>query len=263
MKNIPMVKIKYALRMGAVSGLMVSGLMLSSTALTAQEAPNVPLQPDQRAKVQAVGQSLIQAMRSAEPAQDREAIVAQIKSIKQQVDLMATLDTSSSLTLQGQTSVQSLSAQRQTKTDQAMNTLRARLNTLKGDTQSLRDQEQKAEPTMWQRITRFLVQAETAAEPRNRVVKPLSVQAITTLDNVDSEVEAAMALPAQERHEKFKALSAQLTLSKKPVQDDNTSGDITRSNVVTMDGEAYTAPAKETPTFQIRTKHRRTFSLDN
>jgi len=64
-------------------------------------------------------------------------------------------------------------------------------------------------------------------------------------------------------HEKFKALSAQLTLSKKPVQDDNTPGDTTISAVITLDGEAYTAPSEETPTFQTRTKHRRAFSLDN
>ncbi len=239
---------------------LLAGMMLLGTAVIAQDAPNTALQPDQRAQIQSIGQSVIKAMRTAEPAPERDAVAAQIQAIKQQVNLMATLDSSSSLTLQGQRASKSLSVQSQTNVNGAMDTLRTRLDTLKAQTQKLRDQQQAQTPTLWQQVTGFLGQSSSQSVAQRPIVKPLSTASIIALDNLDTEVQAALALPPKARREKFEALSQKLTLNKKPMA---TPKDSTVSSAITMDGEAFTVSSKETPTLQMRTQHRRNFSSNN
>ena len=240
---------------------LLASVMALSVPGFAQETANTTLAPKQREQIQAIGQSVIQAMRTAEPASERDDVVAQISAMKQQVEGMATLDTSSSLSLAGASESQAkVSAQSQAKVDTAMTALRASLATLNNQTHTLRDQQQASSPTLWQRASQFLGLSEENTSASHPVVKPLSAAAVTALDNLDNEAQAAMTLPAKERVATLQMLSHRLTLSKQPIA---VTDDAPLSSAITLDGALYEAPDKATPTFQTRTQHRRTFTLNN
>ena len=124
---------------------LISGMMFSSVGAVARDVPDVELQSGQQAQIQLIGQSVLKAMRAAEPAPERDPVIAHITSMKQQIGKMAQIDASLPLSLeelrgvQGLTVPRALSAASETQAELAMQSFRGRMDALKTETQSLRE----------------------------------------------------------------------------------------------------------------------------
>lgn len=252
--------------MKLISLCVIVSAISCSLNVIAQDAPRTSLPPEQKAQIQQVGQAVIRAMRSAEPAPERKAVVAQIHAIRQQIkqiNHLAALDTDTPLTLLQESDVSVAqgasmpvrASQVSARRSADVATLRQQLGVLAGHTRTVRERQQRqvSEPTVWQRLSRYFTTSEEDPQQGRSVLEPLSLTTLSSLDGLDTEVQSALAMPPAERREKLNQLAQRLELGKRPVQpavgEDSTSSQ-----------DAHQEASQETPTLITRTQHRRNFS---
>lgn len=242
--------------------IAASALMVVAVASVGDErSHNTPLSATDRAAVQAIGASVIDAIRLEERPEEYESVKAQVRAVKREIERMA-VPSGSTLTLQDSndqnvaltTRTQSVAVVDSDKA--ALTALRNEINTLKGMTHHLKPQDQE-EGSVWRRLT-TLFNGSTAPNRGSSIIQPITPAVFDVLDSLEEGVGTALALPPEERARAIERLSRRFTLGKQPLPVEPIKTSEGSSAFVETKAERFPS----TPTFQTRTRHRRTFKLN-
>ena len=203
------------------------------------------LKPDTRESVRAVGQSLLRAKRSYVPDQASIALRGQIDEVRRLVNALAKPIATTPIEIQlAATSAQSnaqipsaLPQWQRTRTTQ-IDQLRSTAANMRSASRALRDKRRGAKPSLLQSIASFFGLSGNG-NARGSIVTPVTDAALSRVEHLNTEIEAALALPANEQPRRMRTLSAALS-PKKP--------QLSKADAGTP-----------TPTFSTHTTHRRTW----
>lgn len=199
-----------------------------------------PLDPEKRNRVRDVGHALLQAKRSYEP-ENAAGIRRQVKIVRDSITVLTKPLTSARLTANDITTGAAadgpgVAAQANQRSTTGNNWKQARaweIARLHSDLAELRQQCDDFEDNRELRSGRRLT------PERNAVITPASGSALARLENLDAEVEEALALPAVERRQKLLIIARGLRFRPTAL--------LTAQSV---------SKKKETPTYTTRTTHR-------
>ncbi len=205
------------------------------------------LKPDVMESVRSVGQALLLAKRSYKEDQNTAALRDSIKQTRKMVnELMRPIMTQQIQLTKLNKPTQNTSNLRsrnlpsdwhQVKASE-ITQLRTATARLRSQCQSLRSARNiKASPSLLDSVVSFFT--GKANNSPKLVLEPVTDNALTYIEKIDSKIDVALALPAEQRHQRLRELAEELNISSKPTQTDN---------IDTV-----------TPTFSSRTHHRRSW----
>lgn len=236
-------------------------IALTSTNVQAMEPEQRHLTPGQREKVQAVSQAILAAKRNAEHSPESMAIREQIKRVKAHLDsfiapvgpVKLTLASAGSSQGSAQAATSSLpeKARRRTQTRaRRINRLQGAFRQLKIQCDDILDRRSGRGRGLMQRLRTLVLPQHRTAQRNQPVMTALSDAALMELSDLQQEIDAALALPEEERHAELAALSKRLTVSR-----------IFPATIAEQGSDSETSrPTKiKTPTLSSRTSHRREF----
>jgi len=221
------------------SRLLVFGLMLSFSCLpiAGQCSPAVEmsgLKPDTRESVRAIGQALLHAKRSYKGNQSNSALRDSIKQTRQLVNELTQPLKPQQIELvnpnqsaQGAASANARSKLLPTGWHQAQATKIASLRTV---TSNLRSQSQKlrssrgnatATSSFFDSVIGFFTGRDKPVKSSMFILTPVTNSALTYLEQVDAEMEIALALPASQRQQRLRELVDELNIVGQPIRIDD------------------------------------------
>ncbi len=231
-----------------IASLMASGLVVAATELSSEKAiagdKTQGLSPAQREQIQHIGQAVLLAKRSAKPSPDLIKLRAQVDQLRHAAENLAALGPSVPLRLaNGTTSTTAntpaLNGWRQTRA--------ADIATLHQAATSLRQHSRTARHTStipfgnsdaMNSLYGALPSATADAVAGNdNIVTTVAAQ--NRIEHLETDIDAALALPDAERQTRLNALAQEFHLHKHPQE----NADATK--------------VADVPTFVARTQHRR------
>ncbi|GEM_PF-1900711 len=239
---------------------LLLGLLITVAGSPAQsfagstEAPT-GLKPETRAAVRGVGHALLQAKRRYTPQQDISALRDRIKQVRRLVKTL-TAPVTASTWIKVVTSTPSAASSSTTPAvSQAPDWRQVRageIQQLQSATARLRQQCQALrksvtpaarKTSLFDTVVRYFSgRPATSMNGKPNIIAPVTSVALARLEQLDTEVTDAIALPAAERQQRLKAMSVALRPGKQ------------RTGI-----RDNTTEVKPTPTFTTRTQHRRSW----
>ena len=211
--------------------------------------PPAGLEPQTREAVRGVGQALLGAKRSYVPDPEAAALRDSVEALHRSVSTLVQPLSPARLQLQPAPGAvaQSLAGQVQnaaTTTPEPAHTedisrLHSQLATLRQQVQARRDQARgtAVSPSLLDKVVGFFTGKPVDDNGRASVVTPVTDAALAHLEQVDAQLEAALALPAAERRQQLRTLQNALSVHDQ--------------RVLAIDSRTVT------PTLTTRTHHRR------
>lgn len=236
-------------------------MVMSAASVGEEQSHNAPLGANERAAVQAIGASVIDAIRLEKRPEEYEAITEQVHAVKRQIDRMV-IPSGSTLTLQSP-NVQTTASTANTKSVAVGPSEKAAMTTLSNEIKKLKDMTRHLKPhngeadSVWRQLTK-LFDDTTAPKQGTSIIKPITPAVFRSLDSLEEDMGTALALPPEERVKAIQRLSKRFTLGKQPTP--ITPIETPETAPAFAESKAEMFPA--TPTFQTRTQHRRTFKLN-
>jgi len=237
-----------ALRMVAI-GLMLSFSSLSIIAHASSDVKTNGLKPDTRESVRNIGQALLLAKRSYKVDENINTLRSSIMQTQQLVNELTQPImtqhiqlTQSKQSTQVAASVQPSSQPSGWHQAQAskITQLRAATAKLRSLCQSLQGAKSaKTSSSLFDSVTRFFTGKANRNKSTKFVFAPVTSSVLTYLEQIDSKIEVALALPAVQRQQRLHELAEELNITDKPIQTDN-------KDIIT-------------PTLSNRTQHRRSW----
>lgn len=231
-------------------GPIIGLALLSITAHADTAAQANDLKPETRESVRAVGQAVLRAKRSYTPDPAAATLRNQIETVRDSVKVLAeplpntTIRVQSAGTQSAGPSVSPETAWQQARSAE-IGHLRSAVADLRTKSRALREKAagaQPSSPSFLNSIMNYFTgkQSPTAGK-RTAIVTPVTTHALARLEGLDTEIEAALVLPAAERQQRLRDLIATL------------SPGGTSPQLHNVDEK----PAS--PTMTTRTQHRRTW----
>lgn len=226
--------------------LLMLPLLLAAVAAQA-EAPAPPgLNPEARARIQHIGTGLLMARRTAPEDAEAEAIRARVEALRGQLQALSAPVTGTlrleSAVPPGTPAAKAAEPGAQGQAERIAG-LRQAAQALKAQCETYRAARAPVEaPGLMQRLRGWFTESPA---PTSRVGQPRGVTsaALTRLMDLQAQIDAALALPAEKRPSRLKRLAEGLRITNVPT------------------AQALQAPdeAANTPTLSTRTRHRREF----
>lgn len=243
-------------------------LSIVCRSISAEEPNKKNLTPLQREQIQIVSQAILASKRQTEPSSESLAIRKQIKLVRSQLNALILPTGTVKLTLQTDKNTLSSSQKRgnpvasfaEEGKQQVWHKIHSnkiqRLNKTIGQLKTLCDKEvnnrKSLQPGLLQRLKTYYINPQSPQAShvkQNTVITTLSSSALTQLSNLQIEINNAIALPEQERHQQLLVLSKRLKISQQPsVFTENEDN-----------GKEFVPFKNSTPTMISRTSHRRKF----
>lgn len=236
------------LRILAVS-LMLFFSSLSVVAHARSDVKTNGLKPDTRESVQNIGQALLLAKRSYKENQNTAALRDSIQQTRQLVNELTRpiMTQQIQLTKPNKTPQNTSNARPKSLPSDWHQARASEITQLQAASAKLRSQCQsiqsarnvKASPSLLDSVASFFTGKSNLNNSTKFVIEPVTDNALTHLEKIDSDIKIALALPAAQRQQRLHELAEELNISSKPVQAD------IKDNVA--------------PTFSNRTQHRRSW----
>ena len=246
-------------------GLLIVAFLFSAVSQQskAEEATQTSLTPHQRQQIQTLGRAILASKRHAEHASESIAIRSQIKQVKVQLDALtapvrtvkielATPASSARISSQSEVPLGKISKMqgwRQSRATQ-LKKLESAMAQLKAQCDNALDKREEPQPSFLQRLKARVIKSQAVTTSEKPVVTSLSDAALKRLNTLQTEINAALSLPEDERHQQLVALSRQLQIN--PFFPASTVEQGT-------EGSEVTKLKMPTPTMTSRTTHRRQF----
>lgn len=234
-------------------GLLIPVVWSPAQSFAGSNEATEGLKPEIRAAVRRVGQALLKAKRNYTPQQDIAPLQDRIKQVRRLVETL-TAPVTTSTQIKVITTTPSAASSPATKSiSRSPDWRQARageIQQLKTATTRLRQQcralrksltpASKKTSLLDTVVSYFSGPSSAPANIKPNIITPVTSVALARLEQLDTEVAEALALPAVERQQRLKAISVALRPGKQ------------RPGI--LDNTAETEP---TPTFTTRTQHRR------
>lgn len=248
----------FLIKQGVLIATMI--MAMAPLAVHAAEPEHIGLTPSQRQQVQVVGHAILASRRHAKRSAESEAIREQINQVKAQLDALIapvpagkitlvptpTAGSSASSMAPAPMSAQAkIHAWRQSRAPQLAG-LSTEMQHLETQSTDLLNKRKPSKPGLWQQLRALIVDTSSS---KHGVVTSLSDAALIKLGSLQTEIDAALALPEVERHQHLLALSKRLNI-RKHFQAKETGQALERES---------RSSEVETPTLTSRTTHRRQF----
>ncbi len=222
----------------------------------ADEPRQTGLTPQQLEQIQSIGRNILMAKRHVPKFAEAEAIRASVEDIRKSLgELTAPRTSDIRLTpiQQGSGSTSSQAAadpNAQWRQERAVQftRLRANLGRLQTQKAAYASRHQAQDMSWYQRLQNW-ISGGSVQQRHESTVKPMTDAALERLNNLQAEIDAAIALPAVERHRQLAQIAQGLRIHKGPE----------RAATVSNDGSQDVASRRDTPTLITRTTHRREF----
>lgn len=204
------------------------------------------LDPQKHNQVREVGNALLMANRTFQADTDADQIHQQIHRVRQALETLTqplptqilTLSTEQSLFPKQKTRNQSsISTQWHQARRKQIAELDSALSVLQQYRNDFRGKYQELESGFFQRLSAWALSAPTDENAVNPVITSVSEAALSSLETLEDDVNAALAAPPKERHQQLTVLAQRLSFKK---------------HAATLPESAQ----RETPTFVTRTSHR-------
>lgn len=238
-----------------VLGLIAGAILMPASGQADSRADLKELKPETRESVRNIGQALLRARRAYKPDQNIAALRDDIDEIRRLLNLLTEPSVSAQIRLEpsantssgtrnlNKPSVPPSMSWRQARAPE-IDRLRNAMSNLKKQSRMLREKlgRAKASPSILDAIARFFTGAQQGAGGSHAIIMtPVTDTALSRLERLDTEVEAALALPAAERRRHLHDLVAALNIGS------------SRQRL------RKAAEKTVSPTLSSRTKHRRTW----
>ncbi len=230
-----------------VALLFFSGFMASTASAEGAQAAPSSLDPQKRTQVREVGHALLMANRTFQGDADADAIHQQVQQVRQAINALTqplptqtlTLATerSQGRTLQKARDPQASSAQWQQARRQQITQLNNSLTVLQQRCDDFRAKHQKPTPGFFQRLSAWALGTPEVNKTTHPVITDASEVALSRLETLQDEVNAALEANPEDRHQQLTALAERLNFTKQSVM-------------------LPESAKKETPTYLTRTTHR-------
>lgn len=235
-----------AMALGPLVGLAL--LSVTAQADTTAQAPE--LKPETRDAVRAVGQAVLGAKRTYTPDPDAVALRDDVKAVREFVAALAEPSPNTPIQIRSagaQSTAPSASPETAWRQARAadIGRLRSAVANLRNNSRALREKAagaQSSSPSLLDSVVTFFTGGQRGADgTRTSIVTPVTTHALTRLEGLDTEIEAALALPDAQRQQRLRDLVASLSPGEPSPQ-------------------LHVADEKPlSPTMTTRTQHRRTW----
>jgi len=218
-------------------GFLVAMMLAPLTSHAESTGAVTGLKPETRESVRQVGQSLLRAKRAYVPDQDVAALRVSVDQVRRlvsvlteplkattlQLETVSTAAPTTTASVAGQP-VSQLAAWRQARAAE-ISQLRSATANLRSQCQAIRDQRQsaasKASPSLLDSVVTFFTGAQTDTEGADAsIVTPVTAAALTRLEQVETDIEDALDLPAAERQQRLSTLAETLSLDGRRLRTD-------------------------------------------
>ncbi len=199
----------------------IIGLVFLSVSVQADNTTHASeLNPETRDAVRAVGQAVLRAKRTYTSDPTAVALQDEIKAVREFVKALAEHSANTPIRIQSagaQSTAPSVSPEAAWRKARAadIGRLRSAVANLRHKGRALREKAvgaQRSSPSFLDSIVNYFtgVQPGTAGK-RSAIVTPVTTHALTRIDGLDTEIEAALVLPAAERQQRLRDLAATLS----------------------------------------------------
>ena len=242
-------RVRYS-RRSIAFGPIIGLALLSITAQAETTAQANELKPETRDAVRAVGQAVLRAKRTYMPDPDAVALRDDVKAVREIVKALAEPSPNTPIRIQSagaQSTAPSASPETAWRQARAadIGRLRSAVANLRNKSRALRGKAvgaQQSSPSFLDSIVNYFTGAQpSTAGKRTAIVTPVTTHALTRIEGLDTEIDAALALPAAERQQRLRDLIASLS----PGETSPQLHDVGEKPV--------------SPTMTTRTQHRRTW----
>lgn len=242
-------RVRYS-RHSIAFGPIIALALLSVTAHADTRAQADELKPGTRDAVRAVGQAVLRAKRTYTPDPAAVALRDDVKTVREFVKALAEPSANTPIQIQSAGAQSTApSASPETAWQQAraadIGRLRSAVANLRNKSRALREKTggaQQSSPSFLDSIVNYFTGVQPSiAGKRTAIVTPVTTHALTRIEGLDTEIEAALVLPAAERQQRLRDLITTLS-----------PGEL-RPELHDVDEKPVS------PTMTTRTQHRRTW----
>lgn len=212
-------RVRYSRRLIAF-GPIIGLVFLSVTAQADTTAQANELKPETRDTVRAVGQAVLRAKRTYTPDPAAVALQDDVKAARESVKALAEPSPNTPIRIQSagaRSTAPSMSPETAWRQARAadIGRLRSAVANVRNKSRTLREKAvgvQRSSPSFLDSIMNYFTgkQSRTVGK-RTAIVTPVTTHALTRLEGLDTEIEAALVLPAAERQQRLRDLIAILS----------------------------------------------------